>query len=104
MEKHQGFKALGMVERVGGPIVELGLGHPKLWWDSLVHDPRGEGRLCAELRLKGAGRSNLEGLELTAHIIDLVGEVGSSQFGGRKELAEVRGLRRKSWASRATRF
>ena len=60
MEKHQDFKTLKTVERIGGPIIELGLGHPKLWWVSLVHDPIGEGRLHAELHLEEVDRSNLE--------------------------------------------
>ena len=43
MEEHHGLEALKVIKRVDGPIVELGLGHPKLWRDGLTYDIGGKG-------------------------------------------------------------
>ena len=92
MDEHQGFEALEVIERIGGAYMELGLRHSKLQRDGLAHDMGGERWFCIELHLEGARRSNLEGLKLTAHIVDLASEVNSSQVDGRKEFMVVRGL------------
>ena len=96
MKEHQDFKTLKMVESVNGPIIKLNLRHLKIWWDGSVHDLEGERRVCAELHLEGIGKSDLEGLELMTHIIDLTGEVSSSQFSGKEGLMKIRGLHRES--------
>ena len=104
MKEHQSFKTLEVVERVGGPIIKLGLGHSKLWWDAIIHDLGGERRVSIELCLERAGRSDLEGLELTVHIIDLASEVDSFQVGRKEGSVVVRGLDSEPRAGRTMRF
>ena len=48
--------------------------------------------------------SNFEDLKLMAHIVDLVGEIDSSQVGGRKGSVIVRGLDDEPRTDGAARF
>ena len=85
-----------MIERVDGPIIRFSLGHPELWRDGLIHDLEGEERLYVKLYLKRPDGSDLKGLKLAAHVINLANEIDSSLFCGREGLVKIRGLRRES--------
>ena len=102
MKKHQGLEALEVIERIGGAIVELGLRHSKPQRDGLAHDMGGERWFCIELHLEGSDGSDLEGLKLVAHIVDLADKIGFSLFSRRERLVKIGGLYSESWAGRAT--
>ena len=104
MEEHQGLETLEVIERIGGAIVKLGLGHPELRWDDFTHDVRRERWLRIELGIKGVRGSDLEGLKMAAHVIDLVSKVDASQVYGRKGFMIVRGLDGESRNGGVVRF
>ena len=104
VEEHQGFEALDVIEWVDGSIIEFSLRHPKLWRGKVTHYVRGERWLYIEPDIKGIRGSNFEGLQLMAHVVDLMSKVDPSQVYGRKGSMIVGGLDGKSRTGRAVRF
>ena len=93
-----------MIKRIGGAVIKFSLRHLEFWWDGLVHYSRGERRLRVKLGIERARRSNFEGLQLKAHVIDLSSEIDPPKIGRWEGPMIIGGLGNESRTGGVTRF